>query len=82
MNFKEDCRKIIEHILKQVTKSGSFGSGLRTTYDSLAKELGLENGNYCKACAQYLVHKHCLTVEKTGDGMIDLSISIDAVDLL
>lgn len=82
MDYKGDCRKIVERVLMQAVMHGSYGASITADYESIAKELNLESENYCKICVQYLVFKNYLRLETDKDGSQYLSASESAIDFL
>jgi len=88
MGIQNDARKIIQHFLEKVIECGGFQAQFIFQYDALATELGLQSGNYCRVCCQYLKDSGYITLHSYGDkkdpGTTDRQITImaRAVDFL
>jgi len=87
MDIQNDSRKIVHHFLEKVIEFGDFQAQFTFQFDALAAELGLQSGNYCRVCCQYLRKSGYVSIysadTKGPDGK-DLRITIEpkAVDFL
>ena len=52
--IKDNSKKIIQYLLDQAISCGDLEALFLVQYDTLAKELCLENEKLCRVCCQYL----------------------------
>ena len=54
MGIRNDSQKIVQYFLTKAIEYGDLRQQITFQYDTLAATLGLESGNYCRVCCQYL----------------------------
>ena len=88
MCIRDDAKKIVRHFLEQAVVAGDLWEQFSLQYDSLAAELQLQSGNYCRVCCQYLkelgyISLHSDKSARTPDSKsFRLTLTARAVDFL
>lgn len=73
MSIREDSKKIVRYFLDKAIACGDLClDDERFSYNDLAATLGLQNGEYCRVCFQYLV----------GHGYLDAPSRENSMDVL
>jgi|GEM_PF-4027202 len=66
--IKDNSKKIIQYLLDQAISCGDLEALFLIQYDTLAKELRLENGKLCRVCCQYLDRLGYINIVDNDDG--------------
>ncbi len=88
MNIHEGAEKILRYFLDKVIACGNLDETFVSQYDTLASEIGLESGDYCRVCCQYLRDIDCIKLNRYTDNRdptrkgVKVRITASAIDFI
>lgn len=80
--IKDDAKKIVKYMLDQSISHGDLCEVLFIRYADLAKELDLQNENYCRVCFQYLNELQYINILENDNGTRSIRLTANGIVFL